>query len=59
MTITRAPSTEPVQRVLRRGSAAVQNGVSAGAPAPAPAAPPSSTRPVNPRSPNYTSQTRP
>lgn len=60
VTITRAPSTEPVQRVLRRGSAAVQNGVSAGAPSPAPAAPPASApRPVNPRSPNYTSQTRP
>ncbi|HET7464781.1 MAG TPA: hypothetical protein VFJ82_26295 [Longimicrobium sp.] len=61
VTITRAPQTEPVQRVLRRGSAAVQNGVSAGAPAPAPppAPPASAPRPVNPRSPNYTSQTRP
>jgi len=60
VTITRQPNTEPAQRVLRRGSAAVQNGVSAGAPAPAPAAPPAAApRPVNPRSPNYTSQTRP
>jgi len=58
VTINRAPNTEPVQRVLRRGSTAVQNGVSSGAPAPA-APPASAPRAVNPRSPNYTSQTRP
>jgi len=59
VTIQQAPQ-EPVQRVLRRGTAAAQRGISAGAPAPsAPAPAPSAPRGVNPRSPNYTTQTRP
>ena len=60
VTITQPAPQEPAQRVLRRGTAAVQRGVSAGAPTPAPApAPAQPARGVNPRSPNYTTQTRP
>lgn len=59
VTIQQAPQ-EPVQRVLRRGTAATQRGISAGAPAPsAPAPAAAAPRGVNPRSPNYTTQTRP
>ncbi|HET7230398.1 MAG TPA: hypothetical protein VFJ16_10380 [Longimicrobium sp.] len=61
VTITQQAPQQEAARVLRRGTTAVQNGVSAGTPArpapPAPAAAPS--RPVNPSSPNYTTQVRP
>jgi len=50
-------------RVLRRGSAPAPGNTGAQAPGPAPAARPapaqSAPRPVNPSSPNYTTQTRP
>ncbi len=61
LTITQAPPAAPAQRVLRRGSAPAAAGA---APARAPAAQPARStapapRPVNPTSPNYTSQARP
>lgn len=59
VTITQQAPQEPVQRVLRRGTAATQRGISAGAPAPSAPAPAAPRGGVNPRSPNYTTQTRP
>jgi hypothetical protein len=63
VTITQPQPAAQAQRVLRRGSAATSANVSAQAPGPAPAprAAPAqpAPRPVNPTSPNYTTQTRP
>jgi hypothetical protein len=63
VTITQPPAQAQAARVLRRGSSAAAAGVSAQAPGPAPAARPApaqpATRPVNPSSPNYTTQARP
>jgi len=64
VTITPQQPADQAARVLRRGTAATQRAVSAGAPGPAPAATPRPTysqpsRPVNPQAPNYTSQPRP
>jgi hypothetical protein len=59
VTFTPAPQQPAAPRVLRRGAPAVAAGAQPGAsvrPAPAPAPPPSS---VNPRSPTYTTGTRP
>ncbi|HYH83211.1 MAG TPA: hypothetical protein VEX86_25670 [Longimicrobium sp.] len=61
VTITQPAPAAPVQRVLRRGSAATSSNVSSQAPGPAPAPAPAGSAPrrVNPSSPNYTTQTRP
>jgi|GEM_PF-1900991 len=63
VTITQPQAAEQAPRVLRRGSAGAPGNAGAPSPGSAPAARPapaqSAPRPVNPSSPNYTTQTRP